>query len=56
MEKGKTFSFKKGGPSISIYYVPSIFPWSWSFPAPLGPELAPPLSLPAGLLGEGLLC
>ena len=42
MEKGKTFSFKKGGPCISIYYVPSIFPWSWSFPAPRGPELAPP--------------
>ena len=40
-------NLKKGGgsrgPSSSIYYIPLIFPWSWSFPALLGPEFALPL-------------
>ena len=37
MEKGKK-KFKEGKPSRSIYYIPLIFPWSWSFPALLGQE------------------
>ena len=53
MGKGKR-NFKKGECSSSIY-VPSIFPWSWRFPALFCQELAPPQFFQL-VFGRGTCC